>query len=431
MGLDSFEPHTRSMLETLVGQLKGTDKESEKVEATHSNLGSKFVDFFKDLDMEIRVPEVEVCFKILCLGSVQPLQHSFIVEFIVMFDWQDPSICTVPKKDVDLTNHFMPKIEFDNCTSKEYVGGEGQPRIKDHQTGRVTLTLRVLATMRTRFDLALFPFDSQILEIRLKTRHASRNKKAYPVKMCNPHTWRYKNGHKMAPGADWLSEWDLVKFDGAPDGKKQEEYRLQVVINRDSRAAFWRLIFSLSSIMLLSFTAFGVDVSDLPDRASITMTMMLALVAFKFILSDELPKVPYLTVMDKFIISALLTLILQGLVFWFVSDVSKWGGLHFYYREPFTAEMIDDYFLKWLIVAQLAIHGWLAYHMHKSSLEVMRRTNMWCKVYECKPRHGITHDLADQLHDTTQLEVYNSAEMVRPYEKRYLIPVLTAHKQET
>jgi len=424
----SFDPHTQNMMLEFVNQLKGANETKVKTETTHSNLGPSFVKFFEDLGMEIQAPDVEVCFKILCVGTVAPLEHSFVVEFIVMFDWQDPSICTVPKHDVDLANHFTPKIDFDNCTSKEFVGGEGQPRIKDHATGRLTMTLRLLATMRTRFDLALFPFDSQVLEIRLKSRHASRNKKTYIVKMCNPQTWRFKNGHKLASGADWLSEWDIVKFDGAPDGKKQDEYRLQIQINRDSRAAFWRLIFSLSSILLLSFTAFGVSVDDLPDRSSITMTMMLALVAFKFILADELPKVPYLTVMDKFIVSALLTLITQGVVFWFVADVSQWGGLVIgHYRV--SAERLDDCFLKLMIMAQLGIHIWLAFHMHASSLEVMRKTNTFCTIADEK--EAFSHEKAVHLHDTAQLEVYNSPEFTRPYAQKILVPVLSPHSNKS
>jgi len=422
---DSLDPHTKNLLAGLAAQLKsGSDDAKPKAESTHSSLGPNFVKFFEDLKMDLQVPHVEVCFKLLCISSVSPLEHSFACEFIVMFDWQDPSIVLMKKKDVNIDEHFTPNIDFDNCTSREFVGGSSSPRIKDHKEGRVTLTQRILGQMRTRFDMAMFPFDSQILEIRLKSRHATRNKESLYVKLCNPETWRFKNGHKLGASADWLSEWDIVKFDGAPDGKHQDEYRLQITILRDSRAAFWRLIFSLSSILLLSFTAFGVQVDDLSDRASITMTMMLALVAFKFILADELPKVPYLTVMDKFIVAALCTLIIQGLVFWVVADVDRWGHVDIAgYRM--TADCLDAAFLKTLILVQLAVHAWLAKCMRASTVDVMRQTKMFCKITPPKKQKDEHNKLADELRNTESLEVYNSPEFCRPYKQKPLIPVVT------
>ena len=49
--------------------------------------------------------------------------------------------------------------------------------------------------------------------------------------------------------------------------------------------------------------AFSMDpVADLPDRYGFGVTLLLTAVAFQFVVSTELPKLPYLTLLDEYIV---------------------------------------------------------------------------------------------------------------------------------
>ena len=48
--------------------------------------------------------------------------------------------------------------------------------------------------------------------------------------------------------------------------------------------------------------AFAIPVTDVADRLSITGTIMLALVAFKLFIAETIPKVPYQTAGDRFVV---------------------------------------------------------------------------------------------------------------------------------
>lgn len=56
----------------------------------------------------------------------------------------------------------------------------------------------------------------------------------------------------------------------------------------------------LSALSLLSSTAFACDVEAVGERMGITLTLLLTAVAYKIVLGDGLPKVPYLTQIDIF-----------------------------------------------------------------------------------------------------------------------------------
>ena len=65
------------------------------------------------------------------------------------------------------------------------------------------------------------------------------------------------------------------------------------------------MLFVLS---LLSLSSFAVEISDNGSRISINVTLILTAVAFKFILAGTLPKVPYNTLIDYYILFCSMTL---------------------------------------------------------------------------------------------------------------------------
>jgi len=50
-------------------------------------------------------------------------------------------------------------------------------------------------------------------------------------------------------------------------------------------------------IDILSFCSFSVDISSPSDRLSVTLTLLLTAVAFKFVVSQSLPTISYLTLL--------------------------------------------------------------------------------------------------------------------------------------
>lgn len=54
-------------------------------------------------------------------------------------------------------------------------------------------------------------------------------------------------------------------------------------------------------ITLLGFAIFLVDSDDVASRLSLFITLQLTLVAFKFVVSDHIPKVSYFTALDLYL----------------------------------------------------------------------------------------------------------------------------------
>lgn len=158
-------------------------------------------------------------------------------------------------------------------------------------------------TCRQRFDIKDFPFDHQNLSIELRLN--------------SPRTWDKFNltvnliqFHRPAIIAtEWTCHAPVVKRDSPKE--KVTIVHLKVV----RYAAFYlqNVVAIMFCLSLLGLVSFAMDIADLGSRVSTLLTLLLTGVAFKFILAGTLPKVPYNTLIDYFVMSSMFYVALMTL----------------------------------------------------------------------------------------------------------------------
>jgi len=78
--------------------------------------------------------------------------------------------------------------------------------------------------------------------------------------------------------------------------------RIVAHVHRQAGYYLWNVLLPLFVFTSILFCSFVVPPEDFADRTSVTLTMLLTKVAFKFIIADKLPKISYLTLIDKYIL---------------------------------------------------------------------------------------------------------------------------------
>ena len=74
-----------------------------------------------------------------------------------------------------------------------------------------------------------------------------------------------------------------------------------------------KVIVPLILIVAMSWIVFWIDPKQAASQISVAITAMLTLIAYRFVLSGLLPRLPYMTTMDYFILASTL-LVFLGLV---------------------------------------------------------------------------------------------------------------------
>jgi len=114
---------------------------------------------------------------------------------------------------------------------------------------------------------------------------------------------------------DWaVGDLELVQQNyTVPHSERQVPgVSLQFKVDRLARYYSGTIFATVTIIVTMAWLVFWIPPAHINPRISISVTSMLSLIAYRFVASRDLPRLPYLTTMDFFLLGAAL-LVLLGL----------------------------------------------------------------------------------------------------------------------
>jgi len=220
--------------------------------------------------------------------------------------WQEYGLPTAfpdfANEEFLLTDDDVPvKIAevFENKISHNF---ENTPTYKYFpETSCLQMTWVSECVFTERMELNRFPLDRQFLNM-LFNGWTKTDKVNWNWVMIAPD-WVPKEFHKpifvrmvsSITEYELLSPWVDFSMDEAP-------MKIRLRVDRIPSFYFGNVVFPNFLIVAGCFSAFVIPANDVADRLALNVTLMLAAVAFRFVISTMLPKVSYLTLLDYYII---------------------------------------------------------------------------------------------------------------------------------
>mmetsp|Transcript_12914 Transcript_12914/g.19421 ORF Transcript_12914/g.19421 Transcript_12914/m.19421 type:complete len:416 (+) Transcript_12914:283-1530(+) len=202
------------------------------------------------------------------------------------------------------------------------LGGGGYRQrayLADPKIGKVVLEKRLRGTFRQPLDLHDFPFDTQSLQIVLSEQeHGCAPFRSVNFALQDAGGWKYRNTISQRVG-DMMPEWevhypfDLAEANNTFTASQHPTYTLTLPVRRKAGFYIWNIMIPFSLISGLTLTCFALPPEEINDRLTIVMTMILTAVAFKFVASQGLPPISYLTFLDKYVLIMLFGMFLLGI----------------------------------------------------------------------------------------------------------------------
>ncbi len=176
--------------------------------------------------------------------------------------------------------------------------------------GNAMYRQRFFGTITTALNLRDFPLDRNTVKFRVVA--AGHSPEEIELVIDDRVTGQSESlsvtGFHVGAGAARVGTYELMS--GAM-AVPQIEYGVEV---RRSRAYYlWKVIIPLTTIVFMSWAAFWMDPSQQGSRVSVSITSVLTLIAYRFLLGALVPRVSYLTRLDIFILGATI-LVFLGLV---------------------------------------------------------------------------------------------------------------------
>jgi hypothetical protein len=160
-------------------------------------------------------------------------------------------------------------------------------------------------------DLPRFPFDLQELKIHIRLGRPSSEAVITQPKDTNYSLCLSQIIERNFELAEWtLHKPDLVKSFSRrredPLGRCFSLYCINARVIRRPEYYIVNIIFPVVLITSLSLAAFSLKDDAVADKFSVSFTVLLTLVAFKFAVGAALPVIPYMTYLDTYVLGSLI-----------------------------------------------------------------------------------------------------------------------------
>lgn len=214
--------------------------------------------------------------------GVDLVGHTFTMDSIMTLKWSDPrtanlipdgaSDLTLSAKDASSTL-WMPEVVITNVDIRKLQPISTSVTVEDG--GSVTKVERSLAVMRNKFDITAFPFDVQVLQIRIaSSKYMLDQVQLMPLARNDSDATGVHDGMFNGMG------WTLVSFETSDfedvDGKlRKSRGMLEVAISRNFAAYLQGHLVPSALLLFLSYSVFWFPFSE----AFITPRLILSIIA--------------------------------------------------------------------------------------------------------------------------------------------------------
>jgi hypothetical protein len=255
--------------------------------------------------------QVYVGIWIVDIANIDSAQQNFTADIAIVLRWKDARLAHTGTGAVHyaLDQIWTPRVSIANETSsvvrKLPESAEVEP------DGTVLYRQRYVGSFTQPLRLQSFPFDRQTFHIELVAVRYRPNE----VRFVPEEDWvrnGIKDGAGIAPSIT-LPDWTIEKWETKPvtyalaPGLQFSSYAFEFTASRNVRHYILKVILPLVLIVMMSWSVFWTEPTNSNTQFSIAVTSMLTLIAYRFAVDTQLPRLPYMTRLDVFfLISTLL-----------------------------------------------------------------------------------------------------------------------------
>jgi len=207
--------------------------------------------------------------------------------------------------DAVTIENWEPRIRFMNII--ETMAWKCRPR--QEKDGEISFKFNIKATFGEEMELGFFPYDLQKLSLVFSTPIPLRRKDGTEVLKFglsdHPSVIQMKNyrlgkvWHLFKKVTMHIKESDMADSTSLTIRPIVE---ISLCVARTPMYYTSNIELPMALITGLSFTVAAISKDDVADRLGVTLTLLLTAVAYKLMMSDSLPNVAYLTLLDKFLL---------------------------------------------------------------------------------------------------------------------------------
>ena len=189
----------------------------------------------------------------------------------------------------------------------------------DNNELRTLRTEKGVGFFRQSFDFEDFPFDTQKLVVRFKTG-VGNFIETKNFTLLTPEEGVFLNLEKFInPETNKLKAWKIKKdgilvknniinedaydiYSKKINSRSENVLDIEIIIERNWSHYVWKIMLPVFLILCVAWYVLWIPTEKYEARLNTSIIALLALIAYNFVFQDDIPKLEYLTDMDRFIL---------------------------------------------------------------------------------------------------------------------------------
>lgn len=255
--------------------------------------------FAQDVDLISQRPpgegptKIEISFFMIDLMKVDNVNETFSADIYFIAKWHDSRLKGEMERVLKTSEVWMPNVLVFN---KRNVTSDLREVVTVRPDGTVVYRQRLMGSFASSLNLHRFPMDSQTLAIELVS-HGTKSDEVLLV-----GSPKFSLGHNPEYSIrDWeIGDMQLVadEYQPIPGAKPLSRLTISVDIVRYWKYYFIQMLVPLILIVAMSWMPFWINPEIIATRIGTSVTTVLTLIAYRFMFGSQVPKLPYLTMLD-------------------------------------------------------------------------------------------------------------------------------------
>ena len=255
--------------------------------------------------------EVHFMVFVIDIDSIDGAGQSFAANFFVTLRWKDERLAknTVSARQISLEEVWNPRVLLVN------QGGIVRPSlpkvVEVAPDGTVIYRQRYVGPLSQPLELSQFPMDQHGFTIQFAAAGYRSDELEFVPEVVLAEGDVEMTGGGISTQLS-LPDWKMVKYDILPTpykpvaGIRVPGFIFEFTAKRYFLYYLWQVVIPLVLIVMMSCTVFWIDPTNAGSQIGVATTSILTLIAYRFVLADLLPRLPYMTKMDYFILGSTL-----------------------------------------------------------------------------------------------------------------------------
>ena len=243
------------------------------------------------------------------------LGHKYLVGKITEDSEEFAHICDPTENEMlenEIINPYDVKIlnilrDDNDLQKKIFKITPYKKSINDYDGLRIEAETTNVQRVKNYYNLRSFPFDKQTLKYTIVNDNYDLTKR-----LITAQSFTYKTLDNFIKNDD-IPGWEKKSFNikkffyrqtTDAENTARDGIQIQIELERKHGYYIFKVIFPIVLILTVCWSVVWINPKEIEARLTITIVCLLSLIAYNFVIDEELPKLEYLTVMDWIVLTS-------------------------------------------------------------------------------------------------------------------------------